>query len=221
MDFPDPNRFHGLARFWMTPVKKIGREHGSVLDKPRAPKKTNVSRAGKKLEAALTAFEIDVRGKICADFGSNTGGFVEALLKAGATKVFAVEKGYGVLDWSLRQDPRVVTLEKTDARRVVLPQKVDLITSDTGWTRLEQILPSIARNLLPNGSAIVLVKPHYEATRDELDHGTAVPVALPAIEQRVMLILEQSGFVRSNKITSPIKGEKGGNVEWLWHLTRD
>jgi len=196
------------------------KQRGSLLNILGTNRSKYVSRAAAKLEAALHAFEVDPRGKICADFGSNVGGFVQVLLKHGATKVYAVEKGFGVLDWSLRQDPRVIALEKTDARKVVLPEKVDLISSDTGWTRLEQILPSIQRNLAPGGSAIILVKPHYEALPDELERGTAKSAALDIIEQRVLATVKEFGFVRVGAIESPIAGAKGGNLEWLWNVQR-
>lgn len=197
--------------------KKNRNAHPSVLvSTSSTTAKTPVSRAGLKLDAALRTFGINVIGKICADFGSNAGGFVETLLKHGAKKVYAVEKGYGVLDWSLRKDPRVVTLEKTDARLVTLPEKVDLISSDTGWTRLEQILPSITRHLTGSGSAVVLVKPHYEAQREELIEGKAIPSLLPVIEQRTLEVLKEGGFVRAKAMVSPLLGDKGGNTEWLW-----
>src|SRR3569623_3840043 len=106
-----------------------------------------VSRAGQKLDHALTAFAIDVAGLTCADLGSNVGGFVDVLLQRGAAKVYAVEKGYGVLEWKLRKDPRVVVMERTNAMHVTLPEKVDLVTIDVAWTRQRHILPA-ARLLL-------------------------------------------------------------------------
>jgi len=93
------------------------------------------SRAGQKLDHALTTFSLDIEGKICADLGCSTGGFTDCLLRRGAAKVFAVDTGYGVLDWKLRKDPRVVVMERTNAMHVDLPERVELITIDVGWTR--------------------------------------------------------------------------------------
>src|SRR5579871_1843402 len=125
-----------------------------------------VSRAGLKLEFALDAWNIDVRGKICADLGSNVGGFVDCLLQRGAAKVYAVEKGYGVLEWNLRKDPRVAVFERTNAMHVMLPEPVELVTIDVAWTRQKNILPSAARLLAPGGRIVTLVKPHYEAEKN-------------------------------------------------------
>src|SRR5438046_1543242 len=103
------------------------------------------SRAGQKLNHALDVFVIDVTGLICADLGSNVGGFVDCLLQRGAAKVYAVEKGYGVLEWRLRKDPRVVVMERVNAMHVKLPEAVDLVTIDVAWTRQRNILPAAAR----------------------------------------------------------------------------
>src|SRR6185503_16056489 len=100
-----------------------------------------VSRAGEKLEHALKAFDIDPRGKTCADFGASTGGFTDCLLQHGAVKVYAVEKGYGTIEWKLRNDPRVVVMERENAMHVELPEQVDLLTVDTSWTKLEKVIP--------------------------------------------------------------------------------
>src|SRR5579864_3600866 len=94
-----------------------------------------VSRAGSKLDHALTTFVIDVSAKICADLGCSTGGFTDCLLQRGAAKVFAVDTGYGVLDWKLRNDPRVVVMERTNAMHVNLPESVDLVSIDVAWTK--------------------------------------------------------------------------------------
>src|SRR4051812_11330036 len=96
---------------------------------------TFISRAGQKLDHALTAFGVGVGGLVCADLGSNTGGFVDCLLQRGASRVYAVDTGYGVLDWKLRKDPRVVVMERTNAMHVRLPEPVDLVTIDVAWTR--------------------------------------------------------------------------------------
>src|SRR5258706_7140226 len=124
-----------------------------------------VSRAGEKLSFALKEFKIDVKDKICADFGSSTGGFVDCLLKNGARKVYSIDTAYGELAWKLRQDKRVVVMEKTNAIHVTLPEKMDVITNDTSWTKQMFVLPNILNNLRPNGIIITLIKPHYEADK--------------------------------------------------------
>src|SRR3989338_3556658 len=129
------------------------------------------SRAGEKLEHALTTFKINVTGKTCADFGASTGGFVDCLLQHGASKVYGVETGYGLLDWRLRNDPRVVVMERTNAMHVKLPEKVDIISMDTSWTRIENTIENAIKNLKSNGEIITLVKPHYEASPKQLRKG--------------------------------------------------
>src|SRR3990167_2264043 len=129
------------------------------------------SRAGEKLEHGLKNFNISVADLVCADFGSSTGGFVDCLLQAGAKRVYAVETGYGVLDWKLRNDERVVVMERENAMHVDLPEKVDLVTIDTSWTKLEKIIPNALKNLKNGGQIIALVKPHYEADPKMLRKG--------------------------------------------------
>lgn len=124
-----------------------------------------VSRAGQKLDHALTTFALDVAGFVCADLGCNVGGFTDCLLRRGASRVYAVDTGYGVLDYRLRKDPRVVVMERTNALHLHLPQPVQLVCIDVAWTRQHHILPA-ARQLLPpfeQGQIISLIKPHYEA----------------------------------------------------------
>ncbi|MFI5379177.1 MAG: TlyA family RNA methyltransferase [Tepidisphaerales bacterium] len=113
-----------------------------------------VSRAGLKLEHALATFGVDVAGLVCADLGSNTGGFVDCLLQRGAARVYAVERGYGVLDWKLRKDPRVVVMERTNAMHVRLPEPAGFISIDVSWTRQRHILPA-AKGLLATGGRAI------------------------------------------------------------------
>src|SRR5881394_1864438 len=121
------------------------------------------SRAGQKLEHALEVFGVDVKDWICADLGSNVGGFVDCLLQRGAKKVYSIDTGYGVLEWKLRKDPRVVVMERTNAMHAVLPEKVKLVTIDVAWTKQKNILPAARRMMLDDGIAIALIKPQYEA----------------------------------------------------------
>src|SRR3954465_7155636 len=134
-----------------------------------------VSRAGEKLEHALNTFALDVSALTCADLGSNVGGFVDCLLQRGAAKVYAVETGYGVVDWKLRKDPRVVVMERTNAMHVTLPEPVALVTIDVAWTKQRHILPAAKRLLADGGIVVTLVKPHYEAEPALLQKGVLPP----------------------------------------------
>src|SRR5207247_2194247 len=127
-----------------------------------------VSRAGQKLDHALDAFHIDVRDRICADLGSNVGGFVDCLLQRGAAKVYSIDTGYGVLAWKLRKDPRVIVMERTNAMHVTLPERVSLVTIDVAWTKQKHILPAAAKMLADGGAVVTLIKPHYEAAQELL-----------------------------------------------------
>jgi len=178
------------------------------------------SRAGEKLEWALEKFGVSVSGLTCADFGTNTGGFVDCLLTHGATKVYAVETGYGVLDWKLRNSPSVVPMERTNAMRVVLPEKVDLLTVDVSWTRLAKILPNALLNLAPNGQIVALVKPHYEAEPRHLRKGKLPEEFIPEVLLGVKNQIQALGLQIIAETESPIVGEKAGNKEFLLLLER-
>src|SRR6185369_14351934 len=175
---------------------------------------TFVSRAGEKLAFALDQFKIEVTGKTGSDFGSSTGGFVDVLLQNGAEKVYAVEVGYGTIDWKLRNDPRVVVMERKNAMHVELPEKVDIITIDCGWTKQEKILPNAKKNLKDDGFIISLIKPHYEAP--ELVRGGKLPEELvEGVVGKTKEKIEDLGFTIHDIVESPIVGEKGGNTEFL------
>jgi 23S rRNA (cytidine1920-2'-O)/16S rRNA (cytidine1409-2'-O)-methyltransferase len=178
-----------------------------------------VSRAGAKLDHALNVFAIDVHGKICADLGSNAGGFVDCLLQRGAAKVYAIDTGYGALDWKLRNDPRVVVMERTNAMHVVLPEKVDFISIDVAWTKQRHILPAAEKMLAANGSIVTLIKPHYEADPQQLRGGVLPADQVDLIVQHVLAALAETGLRLIAQTTSPIKGAKG-NVEKLALLQR-
>lgn len=169
-----------------------------------------VSRAGEKLQFALKEFGFDVSGLIVADFGSSTGGFVDCLLQNGAKKVYSVDTAYGELAWKLRNDPRVVVMERTNAMHVVLSEKCDLITIDTSWTKQKNILPNAFENLKPNGRIISLIKPHYEAGKGHLK--------VEQVEQVLQVVQEEIrrvGGEIEKIIESPILGGKGKNREYL------
>jgi len=173
-----------------------------------------VSRAGQKLDHALAAFGIDVAGLTCADLGCSTGGFTDALLQRGAARVYSVDTGYGVLDWKLRKDPRVIVMERTNAMHVELPEKVDLVSIDVAWTRQKHILPAAIRILKPGGIVIPLIKPHYEADQKILRKGILPDEFLQGIISQVRQEIETAGFKILSICASPIKGAKG-NTEIL------
>jgi 23S rRNA (cytidine1920-2'-O)/16S rRNA (cytidine1409-2'-O)-methyltransferase len=179
-----------------------------------------VSRAGEKMQFALDSFKVDVKDKICADFGSSTGGFVDCLLQNGASKVYAVEVGYGTIDWKLRNDPRVVVMERTNAMHVMLPEKADMITIDCGWTKQEKILPNAKKNLKEDGIIISLIKPHYEAP-EFVKKGKLMEEKVDEVMEKVQEKIQKLGFKVQGLVESPIVGEKGKNKEYLaWITTR-
>ncbi len=186
---------------------------------PKPDPESYVSRAGLKLQGALDALRVDPAGQTCADLGSNVGGFVDCLLRYGATRVYAVDTGYGTLAWTLRRDPRVVVMERTNAMHVTLPEPVDLVTIDVGWTRQHHILPAAARLIRPGGQVLTLVKPHYEAPKDLLEKGVLPAERLnPVVEQVRRQVLEM-GWTIAGECPSPVPGQKGNREVWLL-LTR-
>jgi 23S rRNA (cytidine1920-2'-O)/16S rRNA (cytidine1409-2'-O)-methyltransferase len=168
-----------------------------------------VSRAGQKLQHALATFAVDVNHLTCADLGSNVGGFVDCLLRRGAARVYAVEKGYGVLEYKLRKDPRVISMERTNAMHVTLPEPVDLITIDVAWTRQKNILPPARRLLKPTGHVITLIKPHYEANPKLLKKGILPPEFLDPVLATIKQDIRTAAFTLEQLTPSPIAGAKG------------
>jgi 23S rRNA (cytidine1920-2'-O)/16S rRNA (cytidine1409-2'-O)-methyltransferase len=177
-----------------------------------------VSRGGLKLEAALAAFNVDPTGWICADLGSHAGGFVDCLLQHGATKVYAIDPGYGVLDFRLRRDPRVVVCERTNALHYICPEPCDLVTIDVGWTPQRLILGPARRCLKPGtGRVLSLVKPQYEAPKEWLEGGVVVAERLAAVLETCRRDVRELGWEIAGEIESPLRGH-GGNVEFVWLL---
>ena len=182
-----------------------------------------VSRGGEKLQAALDAFHISVDGKICADVGASTGGFSDCLLQAGAKKVYAIDVGYGVLHWKLRNDSRIVVMERTNARYVQnLPIHVNMVTIDASFISLKILLPVIKEWLLPaHGDVVVLIKPQFEAGRELVSRSEGV-VRDPQIHRQVVSEIlnygQEQGFKAQGVIESPLRGPKG-NVEFLAYFT--
>jgi 23S rRNA (cytidine1920-2'-O)/16S rRNA (cytidine1409-2'-O)-methyltransferase len=176
--------------------------------------KPYVSRAGEKLAAALDAFGISPAGWTCADLGSNVGGFVDCLLRRGAERVYAIDTGYGVLAYSLRKDPRVVVMERTNAMHATLPEPVDLVTIDVAWTPQHRILPNAVKLLKPGGRIISLAKPHYETDRKDLCRGVLDAARAKTTFDAVCRQIESAGLAAGRWVESPIKGQKG-NIEYL------
>lgn len=179
-----------------------------------------VSRGGYKLAAALEKFSIDVTGRVCADVGACTGGFSDVLLQAGAARVYAIDVGYGQLDWKIRQDPRIIVMERTNARYVQsLPEEVSLAVIDVSFISLRLILPAV-RGWMDEGADIVaLVKPQFEAGREQVGKGGIVrdeAVRLEVLEAIWQWAAEQ-GLGPQDVMRSPIEGS-GGNVEYLLWL---
>jgi len=196
-----------------------------------------VSRGGEKLDAALEVFHIDVSGLTCADVGSSTGGFTDCLLQRGAAKVYAIDVGKGILHWKLRNDPRVVIMEQTNARFVEsLPEQVDFVTIDASFISLKILLPVVKKWVGPNppsppslsgqGDAggiglIALIKPQFEAGKKDVARGDGV-IRDPQIHRQVLTDVltyaQQEGFSIQGLIKSPLLGPKG-NAEFLAWLT--
>jgi 23S rRNA (cytidine1920-2'-O)/16S rRNA (cytidine1409-2'-O)-methyltransferase len=178
-----------------------------------------VSRGGEKLQAALLAFSIDVTGLICADVGASTGGFTDCLLQHGARKVYAIDVGYGVLHWKLRNLPQVVVMERTNARYLLaLPEPVSMATIDASFISLKILLPAVKGWFPPQGgNVVVLIKPQFEVGREEAQRGEGV-IRDRHVHQQVLIDVLgsalQQGYILKGLITSPLRGPKG-NTEFL------
>ena len=182
-----------------------------------------VSRGGVKLAAALDHFSIDPAGSVCLDVGASTGGFTDCLLQHGAARVWAVDVGHGQLDWTLRKDSRVVVQEGVNARYLNpddYPERFDLATCDASFISATLLLPAIVPLLRGNGRMVILVKPQFEASRDEVGRGGIVrdPEVHRSACERVRAAAEALGF-RGGVIESPILGAEG-NREFLLHAQR-
>jgi 23S rRNA (cytidine1920-2'-O)/16S rRNA (cytidine1409-2'-O)-methyltransferase len=180
-----------------------------------------VSRGGEKLKHALATFGIDVDGLVCLDAGASTGGFTDVLLRRGARRVYAVDVGHGQLDWRLRGDARVVVMERTNVRTLeALPEPVDLAVADVSFISLRLVLPTIARLARPAAPIVTLVKPQFEAGKDQVPRGGVVRD--PAVHRRVLTDLWAWTLAHDlsprGLTPSPIRGP-AGNVEFLLWLT--
>ena len=178
-----------------------------------------VSRGGDKLEAALLGFSISAEGKVCADIGSSTGGFTDCLLQRGALKVYAIDVGQGILHWTLRNDPRVIVTERTNARYLrSLPDPVDLITIDVSFISLRHILPAARGWLKAEGDVVALIKPQFEAGRGRVGRGGVVrdPLLHREIVQEVVRTSNDAGLPAQGLLRSPLRGPKGNVEFFLW-----
>ena len=183
-----------------------------------------VSRGGLKLEGALRKFKTSVEGKTALDVGASTGGFTDCLLQHGAKKVYAVDVGYGQLAWKLRQDPRVITIERVNIRDIassLVPEPIDISVIDVSFISLEKVVPSILKFLKPGSELIALIKPQFEVGREQVGKGGIVrdEVARSAAVDRVTDFIRGSGFEVEGVIPSPITGQDG-NVEFLIYAVK-
>jgi len=203
------------AQMVIKPSQKVKPEDELTIEaEPRF-----VSRGGEKLLGAMDAFQIKPEGWICADVGASTGGFTDCLLQFGASKVYAIDVGYGILHWKMRQDPRVVCMERTNARYVeILPETVQLVTIDASFISLEILLPVVKKWFgSAGGTVVALIKPQFEAGQKEVSKGEGV-ISDPKIHQQVIKKVTEYalaiGYEQAGFITSPLKGPKG-NIEFL------
>ncbi len=202
------------------------KSNGAIVDKPSRMIPTDavieiiggsgpfVSRGGEKLMAALDASSIAPPGMICLDVGCSTGGFTDCLLQRGAGRVYAVDVGYGQFDWRLRQDPRVVLIERTNIRYIspsAIPEPVDLVVIDVSFISLTKVLPPIMQFLRSPARVVTLIKPQFEVGKGQVGRGGVVRDDTQRAEavQRVVRFAEEIGLRAVRTIVSPIKGKKG------------
>ena len=184
-----------------------------------------VSRGGLKLEKAMESFPITIDGTVCMDIGASTGGFTDCMLQNGAKKVYAIDVGYGQLAWKLREDPRVICMERTNARYLTheqVPDELDFASVDVSFISLKIVLPAIKELLKPTGQVLCLIKPQFEAGKENV--GKKGVVRDPKIHQMVLdnfvSLVDGLGFKILGLTFSPVKGPEG-NIEFLGHLTLD
>ncbi|OQW33194.1 MAG: rRNA methyltransferase [Nitrospira sp. SG-bin1] len=202
------------------------KSNGQIVDKPSrvipidanieivGESKPFVSRGGEKLEAALDFGSIDPHGLICLDVGCSTGGFTDCLLQRGAARVYAVDVGYGQFDWRLRQDPRVVLIERTNIRYMppsAVPEPVDLVVIDVSFISLMKVLPPVAQFLRPAARVIALIKPQFEVGKGQVGRGGIVRDDAQRMEavQRIVRFAADMGLQTRRTVESPVKGKKG------------
>lgn len=209
------------------------RVNGSPGDKPGSlysqdctlevtPGKRYVSRGGDKLAKGLSAFGLDPAGQTCADIGCSTGGFTDCLLQQGAMRVYCVDVGYGVLDWKLRQDPRVVVLERTNARSITtreIQEPIELAVIDASFISLELLIPPLVPLFCEDISILALIKPQFQLPRGKVGQGGIVRDT--SLHKEAVTMVEtfagSIGLMSRGVVDSPVRGAKG-NKEFLIHL---
>ncbi len=210
----------GLVLIDGQPASKPGQRVAPSAELAVRPRPHLASRAGGKLEAALDRFGVDPAGRLCLDVGASTGGFTDCLLQRGAARVYAVDVGYGQLLWRLRQEPRVVVLERTNARYLTadhVPEPISLAVFDVSFISLAKVVPAALCRMDPDGQVICLVKPQFEAGPRDVPRGGVVRD--PAVHRRVLgdvsASLQALGLRLQDLMPSPVKGAEG-NQEFLW-----
>lgn len=183
-----------------------------------------VSRGGLKLEKALAEFPINLDGKICMDIGASTGGFTDCMLQNGAKKVFAVDVGYGQFSWKLRNDPRVINMERTNIRYVTpsdIGEALDFASVDVSFISLRLVLPVLYDLLKDNGDAVALIKPQFEAGRGQVGKkGVVRDIKIHySVIENVLEFAKNAGFTVLGLSFSPIKGPEG-NIEYLAYIKK-
>ncbi len=210
-------------------------QNGNRLDKPAMTLKTDaglvvkgdripyVSRGGLKLEKAIRVFSLDLSGRTCLDVGASTGGFTDCMLQNGALRVFAVDVGYGLLDWKLRNDPRVTVLERVNARSLT-PEMLggtaaDFASMDVSFISVRTVLPAVRTCLRSGAHLAILVKPQFEARREQVGKGGIVrdPQVHRQVLEETLRAVRALGFAPLGLAASPIRGAEG-NAEFLLHL---
>ncbi len=185
-----------------------------------------VSRGGLKLEKAMNKFGIALDGMVCADIGASTGGFTDCMLQNGATKVYAIDVGYGQLAWKLRCDERVVNLERTNFRYVtdeIIPEKLQFASVDVSFISLKLIIPVMKTLLDKNAHAVCLIKPQFEAGKENVGKKGVVRdqgIHIKVVDEIINFIVNECGLSVADLDFSPIKGPQG-NIEYLVHLFND
>jgi len=207
-------------------VTKVGAEFpvGIEIEVKESPLRKYVSRGGLKLEAAIKEFGLSVQGRVCLDVGASKGGFTDCLLRNEAKKVYAVDVGYGQLDWKLRNDPRVINIEKTNIRYFngkEIKSPIDLATIDVSFISLDKVLPKIKELIGKKGEIVSLIKPQFEARREKVQRGGVVKdkKVHQEVIDKVKLLARGLGLEVKGLIVSPIKGP-AGNIEYFIYLKK-
>jgi len=184
-----------------------------------------VSRGGLKLEKAIEVFEVDCKDKVCMDVGASTGGFTDCMLQNGATKVYAVDVGHGQLDWKLRNDERVICMEKTNIRYVTpedIDDRIELSSIDVSFISLSKVLPAVRELLIDGGEVVALIKPQFEAGREKVGKKGVVRERSTHVEviEAAFNYAHDNGFKVLGLTYSPVKGPEG-NIEYLYRLKKE